>query len=261
MELPIELQYRILEVAEWYQQPVLNNVCSTWRHFLKTSPVAFLNRYSSDIPTRDLSKRDDNNSNPPAYRPRFHRIVTYLTHFAQQHVRSDSPSIPAIHPCNVDFDRSHVTFFAGIGCEPIAEVSLKPPFTLSTLSTNFFAEDCIILPSDASDRSNRFHPHLGYMRFYSKILNRPASGVQLGLSRVKGLNPSVKDYIRSLVLDIHNAHIYFNWPDDFLFASVLKLTPTFSTGDDSQYLVFKLECEDEIPEDTGSLFPSRVLAD
>ncbi|KAK6331325.1 hypothetical protein TWF730_004407 [Orbilia blumenaviensis] len=235
MVLPIEIQYHILECADWQQQPVLGQVCSNWRRFLLSSPTVILNRY-------ELHSEDG---------PLFHRIVSHLTNFTQHTVLPDGGrSKNVIQPCNIDFDRSVVTFFSRT-----ALPELKEPFTVSTLATGFFADDPIIHPSD--NLSTCFQPGAGYLQFFSKHRNCLANGVQVGLRRVSSNNPTVKEYIRSLTLDIADARTYFTWPTDFLNASVLSMTTRFRKGGFA-FLSFRVECYDDIPEDTRTRFPSRV---
>ncbi|KAK6515933.1 hypothetical protein TWF281_004525 [Arthrobotrys megalospora] len=47
-DLPLEIQFLILEAADWLQQPVLSRVCRIWKTFIDASPVVFQNRYYNE---------------------------------------------------------------------------------------------------------------------------------------------------------------------------------------------------------------------
>ncbi|KAK6515929.1 hypothetical protein TWF281_004521 [Arthrobotrys megalospora] len=69
--LPLEIQFLIIEVAEWMQWPKLAQVCPTWRRFINQnihSPQFLAGRYTY---------HPDGTSNP-LY---FHRILTDITHY------------------------------------------------------------------------------------------------------------------------------------------------------------------------------------
>ncbi|KAF3921221.1 hypothetical protein ABW21_db0204581 [Orbilia brochopaga] len=71
--LPLELQYHILESAEWYQHPTLAQVCKAWRMQLSKPRVRAklyqpLTRSSSSISGRNIN---------PCEPPRIHRAIAH----------------------------------------------------------------------------------------------------------------------------------------------------------------------------------------
>ncbi|KAK6499901.1 hypothetical protein TWF481_010257 [Arthrobotrys musiformis] len=69
--IPVDIQYLVLESADWTDHPVLAQVCSTWRNFLRTSNKALDKRYQ---PISDASLMV-----PPYSRfsvPRIHRALS-----------------------------------------------------------------------------------------------------------------------------------------------------------------------------------------
>ncbi|KAK6331327.1 hypothetical protein TWF730_004409 [Orbilia blumenaviensis] len=71
--LPAELQFQIIEASHWTILPVLSQVCSLWRHHIKTSKALLESKYT-------YFPRNENLEIPAVC---FHRAVTWITHFVR----------------------------------------------------------------------------------------------------------------------------------------------------------------------------------
>ncbi|KAK6515935.1 hypothetical protein TWF281_004527 [Arthrobotrys megalospora] len=88
---PLEIQYHILFFAceNWLEQPVLRDVCSSWRVYIDTSTKAFLARYNNDI------AQSCDGSHILDTPPRFHGAVAYHRNFIRSQ-GSPSRLIPCV---------------------------------------------------------------------------------------------------------------------------------------------------------------------
>lgn len=68
--LPLEIQYQILESADWLQQPTLRQVCKAWESFIDKSSKLFGDRYTEWPAPAGLELG-----------PQLHRVVGYRNGF------------------------------------------------------------------------------------------------------------------------------------------------------------------------------------
>ncbi|KAK6356131.1 hypothetical protein TWF718_000504 [Orbilia javanica] len=69
--IPIDIQYLVLESADWEDQPILAQVCSAWRNFIRTSDTILEKRYQ---PIYDVSPAILLDNRQPT--PKIHRALS-----------------------------------------------------------------------------------------------------------------------------------------------------------------------------------------
>ncbi|KAK6510025.1 hypothetical protein TWF481_004738 [Arthrobotrys musiformis] len=90
-ELPLEIQYLILESSDWLQQSILRQVCKTWQDYIDTSDTLLDDCYKATIPpclphsppsTSTTTTENDRTKlfNPP---PRLHNVINYRSAFVR----------------------------------------------------------------------------------------------------------------------------------------------------------------------------------
>ncbi|RVD81222.1 uncharacterized protein DFL_009096 [Arthrobotrys flagrans] len=99
-ELPLGVQYLILESSDWLQQSILRQVCKTWQHYIDTSDTLLDDCYKASVPSSSSpsspSSSENGNIFDPA--PQFHNVVKYRTGF----VRTTTGFAPCIFHRNDD---------------------------------------------------------------------------------------------------------------------------------------------------------------
>ncbi|KAK6514709.1 hypothetical protein TWF281_004906 [Arthrobotrys megalospora] len=73
--LPLEIQYQILESAEWHQQPIFRQVCTRWKNFIDSSDKILNNRYGATLIR--LNRFDSEGE------LQFHSLVNYRSGFVR----------------------------------------------------------------------------------------------------------------------------------------------------------------------------------
>ncbi|KAK6351759.1 hypothetical protein TWF718_004905 [Orbilia javanica] len=80
-DLPLEVQYLILECSDWLQQSVLRQVCRTWQHYIDTSDTLLDDCYKTSVPQDPAGEEEPREGHP--FIPRFHNIVEYRSAFVR----------------------------------------------------------------------------------------------------------------------------------------------------------------------------------
>ncbi|KAF3078880.1 hypothetical protein TWF569_002449 [Orbilia oligospora] len=75
-ELPLEVQYLILESSDWLQQSILRHVCKSWQHYIDTSDTLLDDCYKASV-------QEESERNTFAQKPKFHNVVAYRTGFVK----------------------------------------------------------------------------------------------------------------------------------------------------------------------------------
>ncbi|KAK6517305.1 hypothetical protein TWF281_003964 [Arthrobotrys megalospora] len=75
-EIPLEIQYLILESADWLQQSVLRQVCTNWRDYIDTSDTLLDDCYKATTVHEEYEAHIDP-------KPRFHNVIDYRSGFVR----------------------------------------------------------------------------------------------------------------------------------------------------------------------------------
>ncbi|KAK6515205.1 hypothetical protein TWF506_007549 [Arthrobotrys conoides] len=81
ISVPLDIQYLVLESADWDDHPILAQVCSTWKKFLQTSHIALDKRYESIHDVFPTMPSDDRWSTPKIHRALSKRYITLRSGF------------------------------------------------------------------------------------------------------------------------------------------------------------------------------------
>ncbi|KAK6499248.1 hypothetical protein TWF506_003875 [Arthrobotrys conoides] len=219
-ELPLEVQYLILESSDWLQQSILRQVCKTWQHYIDTSDTLLDDCYKASV--QEESERDTF-----IQKPQFHNVVAYRAGF----VKTPTGFTPCIFHRNdagevVDWSpEADLTIY-------LSDPLLKPGTELYIDGMDVYAEN-----SDLGNSNN------GRIRFYG-ILSTCDHG-------------SVASYLRDTCegMDIVGGALN----EGKYFKLSLSLAKT-EGGDIRLKLLIEPECEAGTDEQAGSLISQLSIS-
>ncbi|KAF3909949.1 hypothetical protein ABW20_dc0104543 [Dactylellina cionopaga] len=209
-ELPLELQFLVLNSCDWEQHFNLSLVCKTWREYI-TSATASLKRYESILALHFYSE-----SETRFERPRFHRI---LKKFAYLVCRESS-----WQPCFVTGGPNSGTW----------KLISEYPAIL---------QDPLIWPDDIDEEGNG-NPALCLLPSYSHVWFQQADPDAEDYNSVilkTEVNPTVGEFFRAIAENTTEG-INSDWGEEWEEAALLELTifaiPRTTGG---YFLVVRLE--------------------
>ncbi|KAK6515930.1 hypothetical protein TWF281_004522 [Arthrobotrys megalospora] len=202
MDLPLEIQFSILEAADWDQHPVLIRVCKAWKDFLcAPNSTTLLKRYTNP------SLRSAEDPNGPLYyfaSPLVHNFLFYFTNLT----RSEAGG--KLHACRIDGD-NHIRL------------------------PRIFQNDGIVLDSVYPHKKNDNDRHL-IIRDPCISFNDSIFGRYIEL---EDQNPTIKEFVEALEQTANTG--IDGWREEGYFdAMVLNIMPMFDQRETGSLLELRI---------------------